>query len=348
MIKTINIKTKRILFILLTTISFSIYAQNEISVKIINGDILELINEIESKTDFKFIYSEKVSLSVPVSISAENSSVENILQKAVNINKINYNIKGKYIVLTTAKPKPITISGHITDKESEETLIGATIFDVKHHLGTNSNGYGFYSITLPAGDAILKISYVGYKTLTIDDSFLKDTIINIKLENNMVLKDIVILSEKKESDFHSTHTGAINVPLRHLKHNPALLGGGDVIKTLQMLPGVNSGIEGLSGMYVRGGGAEQNLYRLDGVSIYNIDHVMGINSIFSPEAVKRVDMYKGSFPARFGGRLSSVLDVYTKDGDMYNYHGAVSIGILSSKINFEGPIFKGKDRKSVV
>ena len=188
----------------------------------------------------------------------------------------------------------------------------------------------------------MKYSYVGFKSIIIEENLQKDTVINISLTNNMILKDVVILSERKETDFHSTLTGAVEIPVKQITSGPALLGETDVIKTIQMMPGVNSGIEGLSGMYVRGGGAEQNLYRLDGVSIYNIDHMLGINSIFCPEAIKRVDLYKGSFPARFGGRISSVLDVHTNDGDMYKYHGAFTVGLLSSRLNFEGPIIKGK------
>jgi len=136
--------------------------------------------------------------------------------------------------------------------------------------------------------------------------------------------------------------GAINVPLTLIKSTPALLGEADVMKTIQLLPGVQAGTEGSAGVYVRGGGSDENLILLDGVPLYNVDHLFGFFSVFTPEAIKKVNFFKGSFPARFGGRLSSVIDVRTNDGDMKNYHGTIGVGLLSSKLQLEGPIIKDR------
>ena len=165
---------------------------------------------------------------------------------------------------------------------------------------------------------------------------------NVHRYSNNQLEDIVIVSDKTESGIMSTHMSATDIDLSHINGTPSVLGETDVIKTLQMLPGVQAGIEGSAGLYVRGGSPDQNLFLLDGVPVYNVDHMFGFFSIFTPEAVKKVTMFKGSFPARFGGRLSSVVDIRTNDGDMKNYHGVFSIGLLTSKIQFEGPIIKNK------
>ena len=174
----------------------------------------------------------------------------------------------------------------------------------------------------------------------------KDTLLTVQLKNDNTLEEIVVLSDKMETGFQSSRMGANNIPLTHIKNTPALLSEADVLKSIQLLPGIQGGITGTSGLYVRGGSPDQNLYLLDGVPLYNVDHTLGILSIFTPESVKKVDLYKSSFPARYGGRLSSVIDVRTNDGDMRNYHGSLTIGLLTSRMHFEGPLWK--DRTSFI
>lgn len=165
---------------------------------------------------------------------------------------------------------------------------------------------------------------------------------DIRLKTYMLLDEVVIYGDKSETGIAATQMSAMDVPLNILKNTPSLLGEADVMKTLQMLPGVQAGTDGSAGVYVRGGGPDENLILLDGIPLYNVDHVFGFFSVFTPEAIKKVSLFKGSFPARFGGRLSSVIDVRTNDGDMHTYHGTVGIGILSSKLQLEGPIWKGR------
>lgn len=241
-----------------------------------------------------------------------------------------------------AKSQRFTISGYITDESSQETLIGANIYDKTHRLGTTTNAYGFYSLTIPSGKCQLAFSYIGYESQIKNVELKKDTIIHIKLRSNTLLQEVTVLSDKPETGIKATQMGAIDIPIQHIKNTPTLLGESDVMKTLQLMPGVQGGSEGSAGIYVRGGSPDQNLILLDGVPVYNVDHLFGFFSIFTPEAVKKVNLFKSSFPARFGGRLSSVIDVRTNDGDMMRYHGSFSIGLLSSKINLEGPIVKGK------
>ncbi len=164
--------------------------------------------------------------------------------------------------------------------------------------------------------------------------------LNIYLTPSSELEQIVVYGSRPETGIKATQMGAIDVSLDAMKKTPALFGEADIIKTLQMLPGVQAGTEGTSGIHVRGGGPDENLILLDGVPLYNIDHLMGFFSVFTPEAIKKVTLFKGSFPARFGGRLSSVIDIRTNDGDMQKYHGTISVGILSARMQLEGPIVK--------
>lgn len=243
---------------------------------------------------------------------------------------------------TPAFSQHYTISGYITDSSNGETLINATILDKKNGSGKVSNVYGFYSLQLPKGEVNLQYSYVGYNGKNVQFNLSKDTTINIQLELNSTLQEVVVIGNHNEIGVTGSQMSAIEVPITQIKTIPALFGEADVIKSLQLLPGVQSGTEGTAGMYVRGGGPDENLLIFDGVPVYNVNHAMGLFSVFNPDAVKNVTLYKGSFPARFGERLSSVVDIRMKDGDDKNYHGTVSIGLISSKANVEGPIIKEK------
>lgn len=239
----------------------------------------------------------------------------------------------------------VTVSGHVTDSASGETLIGA---GVQHgSTGAVSNAYGFYTLTLPKGKSIeLKYSYVGYDDRTVVLDLLRDTTLNIALEANSKIKEAVVAA-RKESGIQATRMGAIEIPMNLLKNTPTLFGEADVLKTIQLMPGVQSGVEGFSGIYVRGGGPDENLLLLDGISLYNAEHLLGLFSIFQPEAVKKVTLFKGSFPARYGGRTSSIIDVRTNDGNLQETHGTIGVGLLSDKFHIEGPVFKGKMTYSV-
>lgn len=246
------------------------------------------------------------------------------------------------VMAVSVYSRQYTISGQISDANSGETLIGATIIDLLSKKGVVTNPYGFYSLTLPEGEINLSISYVGYATQNLDFILSKDTTLNIKLDSSIELSETVVYGRRTEVGVRGTQMSAIEVPIEQVKSIPSLLGEVDLIKALQLLPGVQGGTEGSAGMYVRGGGPDQNLLLLDGVPIYNVNHLFGFFSVFNADAIKNVTLYKGDFPARFGSRLSSVLDIRMNDGNMREYHGSVSVGLISSKLNFEGPIIKDK------
>jgi outer membrane receptor for ferrienterochelin and colicin len=235
-----------------------------------------------------------------------------------------------------------TISGTITDGMSGENLIGASAFDPNRSTGTTSNTYGFYSLTLPRDSVQLTVSYVGYQTVTVRFFLSRDTTINFPLTQSATLQEIVIDAKAEEQIQNTTRMGTIDVPVEQIKAMPALLGETDVLKVLQLLPGVQSGTEGSSGLYVRGGGPDQNLILLDGVPVYNASHLFGFFSVFNADAINHVELIKGGFPARYGGRLSSVIDISMKEGNQKKIQGEGSIGLIASKLTVEGPLVKDK------
>jgi hypothetical protein len=249
-----------------------------------------------------------------------------------------------FIILITlsAKAQKFTISGTIKDRASGENLIGASIFNVSTGQGTTSNTYGFYSITLPKDTVLLRISYVGYESSIIKILLSRDTTMNIEMGEGKLLQEVVINANEEEKIQNTTRMGTIDVPIDQIKAMPAFLGETDVLKVLQLLPGVQSGTEGSSGLYVRGGGPDQNLILLDGVPVYNASHLFGFFSVFNADALNHVELVKGGFPARYGGRLSSVIDINMKEGNMKEFKGEGSAGLIASKITLEGPIVKDK------
>ena len=256
--------------------------------------------------------------------------------------KWRYNILALILCLSVITcAENFTISGYIRDKASDEAIIGATVLDRQSGKGCTTNEYGFYTLTIPSANTNIQYSYVGFEPQNISFRLHQDTTINISLLSNTTLKELNVTAAQKMFGAEGSQMSAVQVAVEQIKAMPSIGGESDVIKSLQLLPGVQGGTEGSSGMYVRGGSPDENLLLLDGVPIYNVNHLFGFFSAFNADAVKSVTLYKGSFPARYGGRLSSVVDVRTNDGDMYHYKGNFSIGLISSKFQVEGPLWKG-------
>ena len=257
-------------------------------------------------------------------------------------------MKGKCVLLcilflwSSVSAQKFTISGYIQDADNGEKLIAANIYDFISGSGTTSNTYGFYSLTLERDSVDLQFSYIGYQTQRIKIYLKKDQEFNIDLSTTVSLEGVEIIAEKVSKIEEETQMSKVIVPVEQIKKIPALLGEVDVLKTLQLLPGVQSGGEGQTGLYVRGGSPDQNLVLLDGVPVYNVSHILGLFSVFNADALRNVTLTKGGFPARFGGRLSSVLEINMKEGNSKSFHGEGSLGIISSKLTLEGPIVKDK------
>ena len=239
--------------------------------------------------------------------------------------------------------KKVTISGYVSDKDNGEMLVGVTIFVTNLKTGTSTNTYGFYSITIPAGDYDLKYSYIGYQTLYQKGTTDKDITLNIAIKNAETnIGEVIIEGKRADANVRSNEMSLVKLDIKTIRMVPSLLGEVDLIKVLQLLPGVQSTSEGATGFSVRGGNADQNLIILDEATVYNASHLMGFFSVFNNDAVKNVTLYKGDIPAAYGGRLSSLLDVQMKDGNSKKTGFSGSIGTISSKLTIEGPIIKDR------
>ena len=244
--------------------------------------------------------------------------------------------------LTAQDTQTFTISGYIQDIDSGEKLITANIYDYLSEKGAVSNTYGFYSLTLPKDSVLLTISYIGYKDQNLALYLDKDITLNIDLAAELAFEEVEVVAKKTDRIEERTRMSTVEVPVAQIKQIPALFGEVDVLKALQLLPGIQSGGEGQNGLYVRGGSPDQNLILLDGVPVYNASHLFGFFSVFNADAIKDVTLTKGGFPARYGGRLSSVIEINMKEGDMNDWHGTGTIGLIASKLTLEGPIKKDK------
>jgi hypothetical protein len=241
------------------------------------------------------------------------------------------------------RAQKITISGYITELKSGESMIGATVYVPDKNAGTTTNAFGFYSLTLPADTMQLYIAAPGFETITQRMLPTGNQTLNFRMaaQQKKELQEVTIIGGK-ESLHSRSQMSTIDLPISTIKSLPAFLGEVDIMKAIQLLPGVQAGNEGSSGIYVRGGGADQNLILLDGVPVYNASHLFGFFSVFNADAIKSVEVTKGGFPARYGGRLSSVIDINMKEGDKNNYHAEGGIGLIASRLTVEGPIQKGK------
>lgn len=309
--------------------------------------LLEILQELEKQTGIFFSYESSMFDDFPlVSFKAHDESLTYCLRRLFAPLPVTYRMTGQVVILKR-KPRLYTISGFVRDSVSYESLINANVFERSSHSGTTTNNYGFYSITLPPGKVTLRASFVGYQAREVTLELARDTLVDIPLISARLLDEVVVEGLNPRSEVLSTRTGVVDVPAQRIKSLPALLGETDVVKTLQRLPGVAVGTEGMTGLYVRGGDGDGNLFLLDGNPVYHTNHLLGFFSAFNPDAVKNATFYKGSFPAEYGGRLSSVVDVRTNDGDRYEYHGNLSVGLLALRGNLEGPIVKGKSSFNV-
>ena len=236
-----------------------------------------------------------------------------------------------------------TLSGFITDRNNGESLPGATVFITDLQRGTAANNYGFYSVTLPPGFYSIRYSFIGYADITLSLNLQADTTINIELYPFAEkLDEVEITGEAVNENITSSQMSVNTITSQTIKEIPALMGEVDLIKALQLLPGVKFVAEGSSGFSVRGSSPDQNLVQLDEGTVYNAGHLMGFFSVFNNDAVKSVQLYKGDLPAQYGGRIASLVDIRMKEGNMKKFHGKGGIGIIASRLMLEGPIWKDK------
>lgn len=308
------------------------------------ASVREILDEIQKQTGVTFSYeSSLLSGLQKTTFRADDEALTDCLTRLFANLPVVYKMTGNVVVLKR-KPKQVTVSGFVRDKRSAESLIGTSVYEAHSRVGTASNNFGFFSLTLPPGDITIRSSYIGYTSHQhILNGLERDTVLTIELEPSASLEEVVITGQSNDKQsVLSTQMGALEINQQTIRSTPVMFGEADIIKTLQLTPGVSAGTEGTAGMYVRGGNVDENLFLIDGNPVYQINHIGGIFSAFNPEAISGMDFFKSGFPSRYGGRLSSVVDVHTKEGNMKEYHGSASIGLISGNLNFEGPIIKDR------
>lgn len=236
-----------------------------------------------------------------------------------------------------------TISGYIKDNDSGEELLYSTVYVKEIKKGFTTNQYGFYSITLPKGEYNLEFSYMGYEAAYEKVTLNKNIDLDVYLNNSdQTIGEVVVTGENSDKNVKSSEVSTIDLNVKEAKLIPILLGEQDIMKTIQLMPGVSASSEGSSGFYVRGGDSDQNLILLDEAPVYNASHLLGFFSVFNSDAINDMKMYKGGMPARYGGKLSSVTDIRMKNGNMKHWVAAGGIGLISSRLTVEGPLVKDK------
>lgn len=329
------------------------FLSKELSVSYSNMPLKQVLADLKKQANLKFSYNPRaIPIKEKINYTANNKTVENVLIDIFSSLDISFTLVEGYLVLkrnevpkesqkTTDKPKSFTISGIISDKNSKESLIGAVFYVKGLGKGTLSNKYGFFSLTLPEGNYTFESSYLGYGIATKTLLLKSNQKWNIELSPaTSLMEEVVINSADKEEIVFSTPGGQHAVPSVEVSRKTAALGETDVLRTLGQLPGVSFQNEGSSYFYVRGGNRDQNLILLDEAIIFNPSHLLGLFSTIIPDAIKHTEVFKGDFPVQYGGKLSSVVDVRTRDGNMEKFSGSASTGLVASRISLEGPIKK--------
>ncbi|MEQ7800738.1 TonB-dependent receptor [Pedobacter sp. ASV1-7] len=354
-----------ILLLLLLMVQTRTHAQEQldkkISISLKNESLKDALDKISNTSGIKFTYNEQIAVSkIKISVVAQNKSVSTILTTAFTGHPLQFRALGKEIFIRfdsskekkqeagpAANPEKSqekhTLSGTIKSASTGETLIAATIRAMDTKYATQSNEYGFYSLTLPQGNYTITVNAIGSKSYRTTINLQKNTSLNVAIEDDLnELETVTITSNATKRNIDNPQMGMERLSINETKNVPVLLGERDVIKTLQLLPGVKTSGEGSGGFFVRGGSADQNMILLDEAPVYNASHLLGFFSTFNSDAIKNVTLYKSGMPAQYGGGLSSVLDVKMNDGNNQKYGVSGGVGLIAARINVEGPIQKEK------
>jgi len=317
---------------------------DRLTLQLNRASLAEFVRAVEAATDYTFVYSEDVQLAEPITLNVLNASLKNVLNTALEGQPVRWEIEGNHILLMRqrAQVRNVVLSGRVTDAQTGEPLAGATIYNATRRTGTSTNASGQYKLTLPSNRNMeLTISYVGYISQEQTIILINDKELDIRLrQDTRSLRGVEVVGNRHNFGPQSSQMSAQAVTVKQIQEMPVLLGEPDVLKTLQRLPGVQSSGEGRAGIFVRGGDYDQNLFTLDGITLYNPEHLQGFTSAINSDVLEDVVLFKGAFPARYGGRLSSVVESNLMEGDMERYHASITAGILASRLQVEGPIWK--------
>ncbi|MEM1321828.1 MAG: TonB-dependent receptor [Bacteroidota bacterium] len=343
--------TKSILSLLTLLLSLNVLSGQDllntpVTIQVEQASIPECLDLISQQVEVKMAYSSRFFAEAGlVELKVKERPLAEVLDRLLAATGMGYRLAGTQLIIfkqKKRKPPSYTISGYLEDEATGEKLVAATVVCQRHNRGAVTNEYGFYSLTLPAGAVELSYSYLGCTPSIKAFDLQQNHRINMTLEPATYLSEVIVRPEESNSDALLDPASGQHIPGGHLALLPDLAGENDVVRVAQQLPGVQTGADGSGGMYVRGGGGGQNLILLDGVPIYNPSHLLGLFSIFNSSAIRSARLLKGSFPARYGGRLSSVLDVRTREGNLKHWEAEAGVGLLSGRASVEGPIVEDK------
>ncbi len=331
--------------------------QQKISLKMTDKPITDVLQEISKLSKIEFSYNPgELPAGMHISVHARSRTVADILEEVLVRRGIDYRVVENHLVLklqvqqgaqtnlvNSSKPERYALSGYLRDKTTGEALIGANIYVKGTSLGATTNGYGFYSLTLSMENYPITFSYMGYKEVVMQVILNENTRLSVEMEeDNLEMREVEILASEQEPDIRNTQMSEFRFSQKTLSQLPGFGGDLDIIRALQAVPGIQTYGDGSALYYVRGGNSDQNLLLIDEVPVYNPSHLFGFFSAFAPDAINNVQVYKGDFPARFGGRLSSVIDIKAREGNMKRFGFSGNLGPYASNITLEGPVIKNR------
>lgn len=321
----------------------------EIRLDRFTGTTGNILDQISKQGGFTFAHSNHIDIGRKVTIEAGSATVRTWLDRIFGADKVDYVVSQNKIILrprdkTKSTGSLHTVSGYVRDAKTGEALIGVNvIIQELTSTGATTNAYGFYSITIAAGNYTAAAQFIGYETRSIAVELTQNTRVDFEIRENVTQLDVVeVTAEKEDANVTDLTMGVTKIDMQEVDKIPVIFGEKDILKIIQLRPGIKSAGEGNSGFHVRGGAADQNLILLDEATVYNASHLLGFFSVFNGDALKDVTLYKSGQPAEFGGRLSSVLDIRMKDGNDKKFGIEGGIDIIASRLKLEGPIAKGK------
>ncbi|MHB1920951.1 MAG: TonB-dependent receptor domain-containing protein [Chitinophagaceae bacterium] len=309
--------------------------------------LTELLSQIEQQSHFRFAYdADLIALHKKITLQVKNIPLQVLLRHLFKGEHINYLFLGNQIILRMENPPAeITLSGYIKDLQSGETLPGATLFVSNPSSGTFSNHYGFYSITVPSQDSLkVRVSYMGYQPELLTIYAKKSQELDIHLyPKTSLMPEVVVTNPLGDTSAQIQEKDAHHLPAEMFHSSSSLNGTGDIIQSIKMLPGVQSGdVAGTSGLYIRGGNTDQNLIQMDEAQMYDQGHLFGLVSVFNSDMIKKAEFYKNGFPAQYGDHLSSVINIVTRDGNTHHLEGSIHLGSVASGLTLDGPLIARK------
>lgn len=324
------------------------YGESTVTVHAKGEAAEKVFADIMKQTGKNFIYSPEVLKGVKITAEANGMPLADALRRIFSGTGVEFRIKGNNVLLTRRQQRAENVhklwrvSGFVREEETGEPMAGVVVSSGKD--GVTTNVYGFYSLQLPAGETRIDVSAFGYNSASTSTFNLSsDRTVDFTLTPVKMLDEVVVTSSRNRVDaIDATSVGSLSLSSEKIRYTPVIFGESDIIKTLQLEPGVTPGVEGFAGMYVHGGNHDENLYMLDNIPLYQVNHLGGLFSAFNSEIMRNVDFYKSSFPARYDGRLSSFMDVHTKDGSTEKANGSFTLGLICGAFDINGPIGKNK------